>query len=90
MAIADEKRLRDQADAEYKQSNARNAFLLAMIHQRLGHAADARMWLERANKEADEELTKNAEPSKWGLRLEISLFQREARDLIGVQTKTGQ
>ncbi len=77
-------------DAFSKQSPARIAFLLAMIHQRLGHAADARMWLERANKEADEELTNTAEPSNWGLRLELSLFQREARELIGVQTKTGQ
>jgi tetratricopeptide (TPR) repeat protein len=76
--------------ADSKHLPARIAFLLAITHQRLGHAADARMWLDRANKEADEELNNTAKPPDWSLRLELSLFQREARELIGIQTKAGQ
>ena len=61
-----------------------------MTHQRLGHASDAQMWLERADKEADEELNNTATPPAWSLRLELSLLQGEARELIRVQTKAGQ
>ena len=73
-----------------KQSPARIAYVLAMTHHRLGHAADAQMWLDRANQEADEELNNTTTPCTWSLRLQLSLFQREARELVGVQTKAGQ
>jgi WD40 repeat protein len=73
--------------AESKLSPARIAFLLAMTHQRLGHAADARMWLDRANKEAREELTSAKDPPAWTPRLELGLLQREAQELVAAQDK---
>ena len=79
-----------ERDASQKQSPARIAFLLAMTHYRLGHSADAQMWIDRATKEADAELNNTANPHGWSVRLELSLLQGEARELIGVQTKAGQ
>ena len=61
-----------------------------MTHQRLGHSADAQMWLDRADKEADEELNNTAVPPTWSKRLVLGLLQGEARALIDVQTKAGQ
>jgi tetratricopeptide (TPR) repeat protein len=65
-----------------------NWLLLAMAHQRLGQARDAREWLDKAVRwidQASQGKPKGADidlpvPS-WGDRLEIQLLQREAQSL---------
>jgi serine/threonine protein kinase/Flp pilus assembly protein TadD len=59
-------------------------FFLAVAHHRLGHADEARKWLEKASKRVEEE-TKN--PSNeanraWNRRLTWQLLRREAEALI--------
>jgi WD40 repeat protein/tetratricopeptide (TPR) repeat protein len=54
---------------------------LAMAHHRLGHAAEARQWLDKtiqweAKQKADRE------PLTWVQRLELQTLLREARELI--------
>src|SRR5262249_11805126 len=54
---------------------------LAMAHHRLGHAAEARNWLDKtiqgeAKKKADRE------PLGWVQRLQLQTLRREARELI--------
>jgi WD40 repeat protein len=53
---------------------------LALAHQRLGHADEARRWLERAALRIDSEA---AESLAWDARLELQLLRREAERLIG-------
>jgi tetratricopeptide (TPR) repeat protein len=68
--------------------NAWDWLFLAMAHHRLGHASEARQWLNRAIdwmaqfeagkvKDAFYGITLN-----WNLRLELQLFRREAEALI--------
>jgi WD40 repeat protein/tetratricopeptide (TPR) repeat protein len=56
---------------------------LAMAHQRLGHAAQARKWLDqtvRAIEQADPK--KPAPDTGWSDRIEIQLLRREVQTLI--------
>ena len=72
-----------------RDSLARTSYLLAMTHQRLGHTTEARMLFERANEEADKELSDQVQPPRWDLRLTLKLFKEEAAELIG-RTDKGQ
>jgi tetratricopeptide (TPR) repeat protein len=47
---------------------------LAMAHHRLGHAAEARQWLDKT--------IADAKPYDWVTRWELQLLRREARELI--------
>ena len=53
---------------------------LAMAHHRLGHAAEARQWLDKTlqweAKKAD------AVPVRWNDRMELQFLRREAQELI--------
>jgi WD40 repeat protein/lipoprotein NlpI len=52
-------------------------FLLAMAHQRLGHAAEAQRWLDKAQKWMKEE-TQDSRTPAWNRRLTLQLLRREA------------
>jgi tetratricopeptide (TPR) repeat protein len=58
---------------------------LAMAHQRLGHAAQARKWFDqtlRAIKQADPKKRAPGAGADWVERIEIHLLRREAQALI--------
>jgi uncharacterized protein HemY len=58
---------------------------LAMAHHRLGHAAQARKWLDqtaRAIAQADPKKSAPGAGSDWAERIEIHLLHREAQALI--------
>jgi tetratricopeptide (TPR) repeat protein len=69
-------------------------FFLAMAHRRLGHADEARRWLEKATRATEEALKppaeppgKSAEPSgaippSWKGKLTLQLLHREAEEQI--------
>jgi serine/threonine protein kinase/WD40 repeat protein/tetratricopeptide (TPR) repeat protein len=54
---------------------------LAMAHHHLGHAAEARQWLDKAIQWEAKTKT-DAEPLVWEQRLELQLLRREAQELI--------
>jgi tetratricopeptide (TPR) repeat protein len=75
-------------------------FFLAMTHHRLGHAAEARRWLEKGIKATEEALkppagppekssnTAGPIPPSWNRKLTLRLLRREAEELIqGAGTK---
>jgi tetratricopeptide (TPR) repeat protein len=57
---------------------------LAMAHHRLGHADEARKWLDKTIQWAEQADANKpgVEPLAWNLRLELQLFRREAETLI--------
>jgi hypothetical protein len=69
-------------------------FYLAMAHHRLGHADEARRWLDQAVQGTDEALKSPAEPPaksgkpdgvippNWDRRLTLGLLRREAEQWI--------
>jgi tetratricopeptide (TPR) repeat protein len=61
-------------------------YFLAMVHHRLGHVKEARQWLEKANREA-EQGRKNAAGTAWNRRLTLELLRREADTLLNARTK---
>ena len=56
-------------------------FYLAMAHHRLGHAAEARKWLDQALQLAEMEKTR-AEPLNWMYRVGLECLRGEAQKLI--------
>lgn len=83
-----------QLDAAIQRLNAavksgatgREWLFLAMAHHRLGHAFEARMWLDRAAKwidqATDEKLKGAATRLPWDQRLELQHLRREAEELL--------
>src|SRR5262249_17971358 len=55
-------------------------FFLAMAHQRVGHAGEARHWLDKGLKGMEEETRSQALP--WNRRLTLQLLRREAEALL--------
>jgi WD40 repeat protein/tetratricopeptide (TPR) repeat protein len=60
-----------------KGGTALDWLFLAMAHHRLGHAAEAKKWLGKA-----EQAVKTAEGQSWQDRLELRLLHREAEELL--------
>jgi tetratricopeptide (TPR) repeat protein len=58
---------------------------LAMSHHRLGHAAEARRWLNKAARWMEQ----NPRPD-WGTRLELQLLRREAESVIKGRAEAAQ
>ena len=61
-------------------------FFLAMAHQRLGHAKEARAWLEKTQKQMEQ---KSSADVPWNRRLTLQLLNREAEALLGIKEKKG-
>jgi tetratricopeptide (TPR) repeat protein len=55
-------------------------FFLAMAHQRLGHAEEARQWLQKAQKQIEQ---KSSIDLPWNRRLTLQLLRRETETLLG-------
>jgi WD40 repeat protein/serine/threonine protein kinase/tetratricopeptide (TPR) repeat protein len=66
-------------------------FFLAMAHHRLGHAQEARAWLEKAVAQTDKELrdeAQDAAPALWVRKATLQLLRAEAQALLR-QAATG-
>ncbi len=78
----------------YRSNMLHTWFFLAMAHHRLGHADEARRWLDKATQGTEEALKSHAEPlgnsrnpdgvipPNWNRRLTLQLLRREAEQLI--------
>jgi serine/threonine protein kinase/WD40 repeat protein len=86
----------DEATAVYKRGGdwrqpiAYTWLFLAMAHHRLGHALEARRWLDQAVQEIDRPTSqnaKNAARNPWNRRLTLQLLRREAEALVNGQEK---
>jgi WD40 repeat protein/tetratricopeptide (TPR) repeat protein len=67
-------------------------FFLAMAHHRLGHAEEARRWLEQASRATEDALkppeksstAAGAIPPDWARKLTLQLLRQEAARLLGL------
>jgi serine/threonine protein kinase/WD40 repeat protein/tetratricopeptide (TPR) repeat protein len=64
-------------------------YFLAMAHQRLGKSQEARQWLEKANREAEQGQRRTAAgpPLTWNRRLTLELLRRQAEALVKETSK---
>jgi hypothetical protein len=77
-------------------------FFLAMAHHRLGHAPEARQWLDKAIQATDRTLGASPAPAQpppgdsdpagvtppaWNRRLTLDLLRREAVELLKTDTR---
>ena len=80
----------NEANAAWEQAGTKPAmyspaylwFFLAMAHQRKGDAAEARRWLDKAQKWMEQETQDSRNPA-WNRRLTLQLLRREAEQLLG-------
>ena len=56
-------------------------FFLAMAHHQLGHLEEAKKWLDKAVKRAEQEI---ADDAAWNRKLTLQLFRTEAESLLGL------
>jgi hypothetical protein len=80
--------------ADPRWANVLNGFVLAMAHQRLGHAEEARQWLDKsarwmtqASQARPKETPVDLPVPSWCDRLELQLLRREADALLGADQK---
>jgi len=73
-----------RAEDEAATEMAFDWLFLAMAHQRLGHAEDARAWLRKAVRSMEQtDYERSLEAAFWwSTRLEVQLLRREAETLI--------
>ena len=65
---------------------------LAMTHHRLGHADEARQWLDKAVQKIEQaqqegQATSGGAALAWNRRLTLQLLRREAEELLEVNEK---
>jgi hypothetical protein len=70
--------LTEQNTREGGNANPYVCLFLAMAHHRLGHAADAKQWLDKALRECAESVPNWS----WDNKLRVNLLRREAETLI--------
>jgi S1-C subfamily serine protease/HEAT repeat protein len=80
--------------ADPRWANVLNGFVLAMAHQRLGHAEEGRQWLDKstrwmtqASQARPKETPVDLPVPSWCDRLELQLLRREADALLGADKK---
>ncbi|HEV3255671.1 MAG TPA: protein kinase [Gemmataceae bacterium] len=86
------KQLREAMRLRVRQDSALNWLFLAMAHQRLGHAAEARSWLAKATAWMDQNLKRNDDlpvDPFWEQRVEYEALRREAETLVNAKKKHG-
>jgi serine/threonine protein kinase/WD40 repeat protein/tetratricopeptide (TPR) repeat protein len=78
----------------YRTNMLHTYFFLAMAHERLGHNAEARRWLDKASQATEEVLKPSAEqsqkfsmaagaiPPNWARKLTLQLLRREAEQFV--------
>jgi eukaryotic-like serine/threonine-protein kinase len=74
----------------FKPSASRIEYLMAMTHQAQRRSNDARMWFDRANREAEQERNNAEKPPDWQSRLILDLFAAEATELVRGGQATGE
>jgi hypothetical protein len=59
-------------------------YFLAMAHHRLGHAEQARHWLDKASRQGErpKPAKTSGAPFPWNRRLTLQLLRREAEQLL--------
>jgi tetratricopeptide (TPR) repeat protein len=74
------KRLQEAIKAEGAEGTVWDFFFLALAHHRLGNAAEARQWFDKAVRWIDQPPRDGDDPAKWswGQRLDLQLLRREA------------
>ena len=75
----------EDPDTESNSSPAYTWYFLAMAHQKLGHEADAKTWLDKANEWTDKVLAEHEDgtsPVSWNRRLTLKLLRDEAEAAI--------
>ena len=76
----------EDPDTESNLSPAYTWYFLAMAHHKLGHAEEAKKWLDKATEWTDKVLAEHEEgksPLSWNRRLTLKLLRKEAEDMIG-------
>jgi hypothetical protein len=63
---------------------ASDFLFLALAHQQLGQAGEAKKWFDRAAQAGD----KPSPQDTWGQRLQWQLLRREAEQAFGVRDET--
>jgi tetratricopeptide (TPR) repeat protein len=79
------RRIEEGIELQGKGGMPQEWLFLAMAHQRLGHAAQARKWLDQTRRAIEPGDPKKPAPgagSSWSDRIEIQLLRREAQTLI--------
>jgi tetratricopeptide (TPR) repeat protein len=84
----------DEANAAWEQAATKPAvyspaytwFFLAMAYQRQGDAAEARRWLDKAQKWMDQETQDSRNPA-WNRRLTLQVLRREAEQLLAAPAR---
>jgi tetratricopeptide (TPR) repeat protein len=80
-----------EAEAAFKQTPSTGSTVVynwlfqAMAHHRLGHAAEAASWLEKAVQEIDQpspETAQDKATKNWNRRLTLQLLRRDAEELL--------
>jgi tetratricopeptide (TPR) repeat protein len=64
-------------------------FFLAMAHQRLGHAVEAKQWLDKARQETETALKRHeagTEKLPWNRRLSLTVLRNEAEELFSTKS----
>jgi WD40 repeat protein/tetratricopeptide (TPR) repeat protein len=80
-------KLAESADPASKSSPAYTWYFLAMAHHKLGHDAEARTWLAKANEWTEKVLREHEDGTAalpWNRKLTLKLFREEAETLLGV------
>jgi tetratricopeptide (TPR) repeat protein len=79
-------KLTEEPDTAATSSPAYNWYFLAMAHHKLGHDAEAKKWLNKANDWTDKALAEHEEGTAtvaWNRRLTLKLFREEAEGTTG-------
>jgi tetratricopeptide (TPR) repeat protein len=73
-----------ESDKNERSSAAYGLYFLAMTHHRLGNAAKAREFLDRANQHTNRKLNDAHSSASWNLRFTLDLLRKEASQSLGV------
>jgi tetratricopeptide (TPR) repeat protein len=76
-------KLEEAIQARRDEGDTSGWLFLALAHQKIGHAQEARAWLTKAQQLLDQILKDAAVPLPWDQQLELKLLRAEAEATIG-------